>query len=94
MMTAPCMWPRWKLTARFFICTKKVLTRINLALRQVNATTNGDRNICTPDPDALFKRAADAGAKVLSPIQDYDYGYRQGIVADPFGHQWLIQKKI
>lgn len=46
------------------------------------------------NPDALFQLAVDAGAKVLSPIQDYDYGYRQGIVADPFGHQWLIQKKI
>jgi PhnB protein len=48
----------------------------------------------TANPDALFKRAMDAGAKVSSPMQDFEYGYRQGIVADPFGHQWLIQKKI
>jgi PhnB protein len=48
----------------------------------------------TPDPDAMMKNALAAGGKELSPMQNYDYGYRQGIVVDPFGHQWLIQKKI
>jgi PhnB protein len=47
-----------------------------------------------PDPDRLMKRAVDAGGTISSPIQDYDYGYRQGVITDPFGHQWLIQKKI
>jgi PhnB protein len=47
-----------------------------------------------PDPDALVRRAEDAGGRITSPIQDYDYGYRQGVITDPFGHQWLIQKKI
>jgi uncharacterized glyoxalase superfamily protein PhnB len=27
-------------------------------------------------------------------MQDYDYGYRQGVIADPFGHQWLFEKRI
>ena len=27
------------------------------------------------------------------PMQDYDYGYRQGTLADPFGHLWLIQRR-
>ena len=47
-----------------------------------------------PDPDHLFQQAVKAGAAVTSTMQDYDYGYRQGIIKDPFGHQWLIQKKI
>ncbi len=64
-----------------------------LSPEHVKATTNVIGTF-TPDPDALFSRAVESGAKVLSPIQDYDYGYRQGIVVDPFGHQWLIQKKI
>lgn len=50
--------------------------------------------VFVPDPDQLMKSAADAGGQVTSPLQDYDYGYRQGVVTDPFGHQWLIQKKI
>ncbi|HTI70357.1 MAG TPA: VOC family protein [Candidatus Limnocylindria bacterium] len=47
-----------------------------------------------PDPAALVARAVAAGARVISPVQDYDYGYRQGTIADPAGHLWLIQKKI
>jgi PhnB protein len=64
-----------------------------LSPEQVKATTNVIGTF-TPDPDTLFNRAVAAGAKVSSPMQDYDYGYRQGVVVDPFGHQWLIQKKI
>jgi PhnB protein len=48
----------------------------------------------TPDPDKLFQQAVSAGASAGDAMQDYDYGYRQGTVTDPFGHQWLIQKKI
>jgi PhnB protein len=50
--------------------------------------------VFVPDPDSLMKSAVAAGGQVTSPLQDYDYGYRQGVVTDPFGHQWLIQKKI
>jgi PhnB protein len=46
------------------------------------------------DPDRLFAAAVAAGGRVVSEMQDYDYGYRQGVVADPFGHQWLLQKRI
>lgn len=46
------------------------------------------------DPHALVKNAETAGGHVASPVQDFDYGYRQGVVVDPFGHHWLIQKKI
>jgi PhnB protein len=42
------------------------------------------------DVDAAFKRAVDAGAKVLRPVQDQFYGDRSGTVADPFGHQWTL----
>ena len=48
----------------------------------------------TPDPDTMFQRAIAAGGVVRSPMQDYDYGYRQGIIQDPEGHQWLYQKRI
>jgi len=64
-----------------------------LSPETVKATTNVI-GLFTPDPDKLMRQAEDAGGKVSSPIQDYDYGYRQGVVTDPFGHQWLIQKKI
>ncbi len=44
--------------------------------------------------DLMMNRAVNAGAIVISPAQDYDYGYRQGEISDPFGHHWVMQKKI
>ena len=46
------------------------------------------------DVDIIINKALKAGATLLSPAQDYDYGYRQGIIQDPFGHQWMIEMKI
>ena len=46
------------------------------------------------DVDAVIDSAVAAGAQLLSPAQDYDYGYRQGEIMDPFGHIWLIETKI
>jgi PhnB protein len=46
------------------------------------------------DVDLYMNNALKAGATLISPAQDYDYGYRQGDILDPFGHQWMIEKKI
>lgn len=46
------------------------------------------------DVDKIIKTAIEAGASEIRPAQDYDYGYRQGTIKDPFGHLWQIQKKI
>ncbi|MEO7213205.1 VOC family protein [Mucilaginibacter sp.] len=46
------------------------------------------------DVHAVVAKAEAAGATISSPVQDYDYGYRQGTVIDPFGHQWQIQQVI
>ena len=46
------------------------------------------------DPDAVFAQAVAAGAVVRSPMQDHDYGWRDGSVVDPFGHRWEIGKPL
>ncbi|WDF78110.1 VOC family protein [Mucilaginibacter sp. AW1-7] len=46
------------------------------------------------DVHAVIEQAVTAGAKITSPVQDYEYGYRQGSIEDPFGHRWQIQKSI
>lgn len=46
------------------------------------------------DVQEVFNRALAAGARQISPVTDHDYGYRQGMFRDPFGHYWQIQKKI
>ena len=46
------------------------------------------------DVDKLMERAINAGAILINPAKDYDYGYRQGSVRDPFGHEWMFEKRI
>jgi PhnB protein len=46
--------------------------------------------IFVEDSDATFQRAVDAGAKVLSPVTDMFFGFREGRVQDPFGNTWTI----
>ena len=47
-------------------------------------------NLMVEDPDACAARAIAAGATELFPVADQPYGLRQGRVADPYGHHWLI----
>jgi PhnB protein len=51
-------------------------------------------SLIVPDPDAFAERAVAAGARVMFPIEDQPYGYRQGRIEDPFGHQWMIGKPL
>src|SRR5580700_2774604 len=50
--------------------------------------------LAVDDVHAVMARAITAGAFLLSPVKDYEYGYRQGEIRDPFGHHWLIEKLL
>ncbi len=47
-----------------------------------------------PDVDDIMNKAIQAGGIEINAATDHDYGYRQGMFKDPFGHYWQIQKKI
>lgn len=44
--------------------------------------------------DATFKRAVDAGCKVVMQPEDMFWGDRFGSVEDPWGHRWSIATHI
>jgi PhnB protein len=46
--------------------------------------------IYSPDVDAAFKRAVDAGCSAEMPPADMFWGDRFSKVKDPFGHSWQI----
>jgi PhnB protein len=50
--------------------------------------------VVVQNPDAVFDRAVEAGAKVVSPVADQEYGWRVGRLSDPFGHHWEIGKPL
>jgi PhnB protein len=46
------------------------------------------------DVDAVWERAVAAGAEVIYPLADQFYGERGGRLRDPFGHQWMLSRRI
>jgi len=46
------------------------------------------------DVDTVFKRAVDAGAKSLRPVENQFYGDRMGTLEDPFGHVWSVATHV
>ncbi len=68
--------------------------RINgLSPEKLNATPV-DIGLFVDDVHGMMAKAIAAGGTEFDPARDYDYEYRQDIVADPFGHHWLLEKKI
>jgi PhnB protein len=51
-------------------------------------------NLLVADPDQLAERAIANGAIEIAPIADQAYGLRQGRLADPFGHHWLVGRPL
>src|SRR5204862_80129 len=52
--------------------------------------TTGGLFLYLPDVDAAFRRAVEAGCKVLMPVTDMFWGDRFGKLEDPFGTQWSL----
>lgn len=42
--------------------------------------------------DKAVDKAVAAGAKVVRAPQNEFYGYRAGVIEDPFGHHWMVQQ--
>jgi PhnB protein len=51
-------------------------------------------NLIVDDPDDVVARAIEAGATEVFPVNDQPYGLRQGRIADPEGHHWLVGKPL
>jgi PhnB protein len=49
--------------------------------------------VTVTDPDAMFARALNAGAKEEYPVSEM-HGWRIGRVVDPFGHHWEIGREL
>ena len=79
-------------TSEFWIADESP-AHLNFAPDTLNGTTVR-LILVVPDPDAAFEHAVTAGATVISPMADRDYGWRDGRLADPFGHHWEIGKPL
>ena len=48
----------------------------------------GGAYVVCADPDGIYERASAAGAEILMPPTDQDYGSRDFIARDPEGNLW------
>jgi PhnB protein len=46
------------------------------------------------DVDAVFEKAAAAGARTLRPVDNQFYGDRSGQFEDPWGHRWSVATHV
>ncbi|SEA48979.1 VOC family protein [Leifsonia sp. 21MFCrub1.1] len=54
----------------------------------VGVSTGIGLYLVTQDVDGMFARAVDAGARVVFPPEDTDWGSRRARVLDPGGREW------
>jgi PhnB protein len=57
-------------------------------------TTSSFLHLHVADVDGMTQRAADAGAKIISPPKTQFYGERSAKIQDPFGHVWMLGQHI
>ncbi len=65
----------------------------NVSPRSLGGTTVRI-DLMVDDPDAVADRAIEAGGREIFPVTDQPYGLRQGRVADPDGHHWLLGRPL
>jgi PhnB protein len=57
-------------------------------------TVHGSFAMYVPDPDAVHAAAVAAGARDVAAVEDVFSGDRMGVVMCPFGHRWVILKRV
>jgi PhnB protein len=78
--------------ARFFVADESPQTG-NVS-PQTQSGTTVRIELSVEDPDAFVARAVAHGAQIIFPVADQDYGWRQGRISDPFGHQWVVGRPL
>ncbi|HZN84131.1 MAG TPA: VOC family protein [Mycobacterium sp.] len=51
-------------------------------------------HLTVTDVDSKFQQAVDAGATVVSALEDQFWGDRYGVLRDPFGHHWSLGQPV
>jgi uncharacterized glyoxalase superfamily protein PhnB len=55
---------------------------------EVDGVGTGRTYVVVDDPDALHARAVAAGAEIVRPLEDTDFGSRTFTARDPEGNEW------
>lgn len=78
--------------ARFFVSEES--PQLGNVSPESQGSTTVRMELTIADPDAFIARAVEFDARIIFPVTDHDYGWRQGRIADPFGHQWVVGRPL
>ncbi len=59
-----------------------------------NGVPRAELYLLSEDAEAGYRRALEAGAVALSPVQSRDWGQRAGYLSDPDGHVLAFAEKL
>lgn len=66
----------------------------DLSPRAAGGVNTGHLAVAVSNVDAHYARAAEAGARVLEPLEDKFYGLRSYAVEDCEGHRWSFESPL
>jgi uncharacterized glyoxalase superfamily protein PhnB len=71
-----------------------VVAEVRPGRRTPDRETSHQVMLKVPDVTSLVEVAVARNARVLDPLHDWEYGERQAIIEDPFGHQWVLNQTL
>ena len=71
-----------------------VLSEVRPGRRTPSHPTSHQVMLKVADVATVLARALAAGATVVDPVHDWEYGERQATLTDPFGHQWVLNQTL
>jgi catechol 2,3-dioxygenase-like lactoylglutathione lyase family enzyme len=80
--------------AEFLLAHEAFLGSANRAALPYPRASGVDIRLMVDDVDAVFARVAGAGARIVLPLKDQEYGLRDFIVADPDGFRIRFAQRI
>lgn len=55
---------------------------------------SGMVHLYLPDAETVFERVVAAGARVVEPMQRQYWGDVSGLLEDPYGHRWILARRV
>lgn len=71
-----------------------VVAEVRPGRRTPQGETSHQVMLKVADVESVVEAAVARKARLVDPLHDWEYGERQAIVEDPFGHQWVLNQTL
>ena len=71
-----------------------VVAEVRPGRRTPEGETSHQVMLKVADAAKVVEAAVARQARLVDPLHDWEYGERQAIIVDPFGHQWVLNQTL